>query len=133
MEFLYNPIFYVILIGLFIFISRTLNQCLFKNVVKRTFEDIMKAGFGVETSLRVIKGIHGQEGVDLCKKNMEIPNCTHARLANREIHDFDPNKLKYALEHFPQAPLGPTEEQPCYCVACGKLFTNLNDFKSVGP
>ena len=126
-------ILYGILLSLCIYVSRSLNGYLFKRAVMETFTASMKGGFGVDISLKLVAQYHGREGVELCKKSMDIPNCSHTRLANREIHDFDPNKLKYALEHFPQATLGPTKEKPCYCVACGKMFTNLNDFKSVGP
>ena len=127
----------IVLYGVILFICfylpRTLNNKLFKSSVMQTFDTNMKAGFGADIALKLVEQYYGAEGVELCKKSMDIPNCSHTRLANRDIRDFDPNKLKYALEHFTQTPLGPTEEKPCYCVACGKMFTNLNDFKSVGP
>lgn len=130
MQNFYNPLIFISLLVVLLYAGRKANAFFYKDTVKRAFRDIMKMGFGVESSLKVIKGLHGDEGVEIAKQSMLIPNCKHTRLSNREIHDFDPGKLKHALEHFPQADIGPTKQKPCYCVACGKLFTNLDDFKS---
>lgn len=126
---------YGTLLFLCFYLSRTLNSYFFKRAVLETFTVSMKAGFGTDTSLKLVAQCHGIEGADIARKEMQ-KECCHSMLAyERQQHDvieplnFDPNKLKAIMKDNPGVKMGPSKQTPAYCVKCGKLFTDLNDWE----
>ena len=127
---------YGTLLFLCFYLSRTLNSYFFKRAVLETFTVSMKAGFGTDISLKLVAQYHGIEGVEIVQKEMQ-KECSHSMLAlDRRMHhdmqeplNFDPNKLKAIMKDNPGVKMGPSKQTPAYCVKCGKLFTDLNDWE----